>query len=227
MTSDAFSSFLNSLTAKFTPVVQGYDHAGYVPLDLSKNNKQLQQVDVSSSRAIGKYVDDVIAKNAGKIAYGGYDEQRSIYDRSLYFSDAYQERRNIHLGMDLWCRAGSDIIAPLDGTVHSYADNNNHGDYGPCIILEHRFEGEMFYTLYGHLSRLSLDVLKIGDVIKQGEVVARLGESFENGDYAPHLHFQVIRDMQGNMGDYPGVCTQTVHDFYLANCPDPNLILKI
>lgn len=227
MTNEEFSDFLVGLTAKFTPVVQGFDQADYLSFDLSKTNAELTEFDTSSSRSISDYVDLIIERAGGKIAYGGYDEQRSIYDRSIYFSDAQQERRNIHLGVDLWCAAGTEILAPLEGRVHSFADNANHGDYGPCIILEHNFDGQIFYSLYGHLSRLSLDVIEVGEKVSTGDVIAKLGEPFENGDYAPHLHFQLIRDLQGKKGDYPGVCTQSLRDFYLSNCPDPNLILKI
>jgi hypothetical protein len=48
-----------------------------------------------------------------------------------------------------------------------------------------------------------------------------------NGDYAPHLHFQIIIDMENKKGDYPGVCSSKTLAFYLQNCPDPNLLLKI
>ena len=48
-----------------------------------------------------------------------------------------------------------------------------------------------------------------------------------NGDYPPHLHFQIINDLQGNFGDYLGVCSANELDFYKENCPDPNLILKL
>ena len=54
-----------------------------------------------------------------------------------------------------------------------------------------------------------------------------LGESLVNVDYAPHLHFQLIRDMEGNLGDYPGVSSKRKLEFYIDNCPNPDLLLKI
>ena len=68
---------------------------------------------------------------------------------------------------------------------------------------------------------------KIGTVVKKGEKIATLGLPPINGDYAPHLHFQIIIDMENNFGDYPGVCSKNKVDFYAKNCPDPNLLLKI
>ena len=41
------------------------------------------------------------------------------------------------------------------------------------------------------------------------------------------LHFQVMEEMHGKIGDYPGVVKKEDLDMYLKNCPDPNLLLKI
>jgi murein DD-endopeptidase MepM/ murein hydrolase activator NlpD len=84
-----------------------------------------------------------------------------------------------------------------------------------------------FHTLYGHLSRESLERKSIGQKVKKGETIAWLGAPEVNGDYAPHLHFQIIKDMQGMKGDYPGVCSKNKLAFYMDNCPDPNFLLKI
>ena len=101
------------------------------------------------------------------------------------------------------------------------------GNYGPTIILEHQVENLTFYTLYGHLSLDSINKIKIGQQFKKSETIATLGDATVNGDYAPHLHFQIIKDMGVHKGDYPGVCSAADLDFYLKNCPDPNLLLKI
>ena len=119
------------------------------------------------------------------------------------------------------------MLAVLEGEVHSFKDNANFGDYGPTVILKHDFDDEIFYSLYGHLSRKSLEKIEVGQQVKAQEKIAELGAAEENGDYAPHLHFQIIKDLQQNKGDYPGVASKKDLDFYLENCPDPNLLLKI
>ena len=63
--------------------------------------------------------------------------------------------------------------------------------------------------------------------LKQGDEIAQLGDSSVNGDYAPHLHFQIIKDVQKNLGDYPGVCSLNKLDFYKENCPNPMVLLEI
>jgi murein DD-endopeptidase MepM/ murein hydrolase activator NlpD len=154
-------------------------------------------------------------------------EKRNLYADKKGFNSNKETQRNIHLGVDYWCAAGTKVLTPIQGKVHSFKDNAIVGDYGPTIILEHNLAGERFYTLYGHLSRASLDSLYIGKTFTAGTVLGYLGTADINVNYAPHLHFQVIRDVQGNIGDYPGVCSQDNLAFYQENCPDPNLLLKI
>jgi murein DD-endopeptidase MepM/ murein hydrolase activator NlpD len=162
------------------------------------------------------------------VAFGGYLEKRNIYDRSEYFKNqSKEEQRNIHLGIDLWCKKETKVLAVLEGEIHSFNFNKNHGDYGPTIILKHQIKNEVFYTLYGHLSIVSIENIKIGDRVLQGETIGFLGDSSVNGDYAPHLHFQIIRDLEGNFGDYPGVSSEEKKAFYQKNCPNPNLLLKL
>lgn len=206
----------------------------YIPLDLSIHNKELDNVDVSSSKALEIYIWNHLKTNNAKVAFGGYLEHRGIYNRSDYFKASQTERsrspkeeRNIHLGLDLWVEAGTAIYTPLDGKVHSFKNNINYGDYGPTIILEHSIESKTFFTLYGHLSLESINNLEIGVDVKQGQQIATLGTADVNGDYAPHLHFQIIKDIQNYKGDYPGVSNQLDLGFYKTNCPDPNLLLKL
>ncbi|SFZ93003.1 Peptidase family M23 [Flaviramulus basaltis] len=199
----------------------------YVPLDLSESNKLLNAIDVSSSEKLGAYVNNHIKTNGAQVAFGGYLEVRNIYKRSNHFNKQAQEERNIHLGIDLWCTAETPIYAPLDATVHSFRNNTNYGDYGPTIILKHHISGIEFYTLYGHLSLASIQHLEVGQTFKQGNKIATLGKASVNGDYPPHLHFQVIKDIQDYQGDYPGVCSKTDFEFYKSNCPNPNLLLKL
>ena len=121
--------------------------------------------------------------------------------------------------------AGIVLHAPLDGEVHSFANRQVWGDYGPVIILRHELDGVEFHTLYGHLAETSLDGLRDGKAIPAGAAFAQIGARPTNGNWPPHLHFQVIADMQGNRGDYPGVVRANELDYYRRNCPDPTCLL--
>ena len=203
----------------------GYNN--YFPIDLSITNQDFSEQKIDSSSSFEAYVEFYLLKSNSKVLYGGYSEKRNLYKRSDIFNDTETEERNIHIGLDLWIKAGTSVLAAIDGKVHSFNFNTGLGNYGPTIILEHSFEGEIFYTLYGHLSIGSIEEIEIGDIFKKGQKLATLGDSSENGDYAPHLHFQIIKDIENNFGDYPGVCSQNKLSYYLENCPDPNLLLKI
>lgn len=200
----------------------------YVYIDISSTNKELSSIDHSNSGDLNTYINNYLAKNKAKVAYGGYLEVRDIYKRHSEFacSDTRMER-NIHLGMDFWCAAKTPVLAVLRGKVHSFQNNKDLGDYGPTIILEHYIQGERFYSLYGHLSLDSLDDLYVGKEVEDGEVIGYVGEMDVNGDYSPHLHFQLIEDIQDLYGDYPGVSCQENIGFYKENCPDPNMLLNL
>ena len=66
-----------------------------------------------------------------------------------------------------------------------------------------------------------------GKRIIKGEVFTEFGMRFENGNWPPHLHLQVIADLQNWNGDYPGVCKFSEKETWLSNCADPDLILQL
>lgn len=203
------------------------NYENYTPFDLSAKHTDELNLDLTNSEKFEEFVEAHLSKNNARVAYGGYLEQRNLYKRSRTFNDENTEERNIHIGLDLWIKAGTSVLSALDGKIHSFQNNKSFGDYGPTIIIEHQIGDCTFYTLYGHLSLESLEGKRKGQVVKRGEQIAELGNPPINGDYAPHLHFQIIKDIQNKWGDYPGVCSKKEVDFYKENCPDPNLLLEI
>ena len=225
-----FQSIISKIDTSSVFVIDNtFSKKEYVPLDLSIDNKKLLKVDVSSSCDLGCFIDQVIEDEKGTVAYGGYLETRLIYRRSTYFNQELNpsDERNIHLGVDIWKREGTDVLTALDGEVHSFNNNLNYGDYGPTIILKHTIDNFVFFTLYGHLSLSSLVGLEKGRRFQQGDKIAELGSSEVNGDYPAHLHFQIILDVENYLGDYPGVSSMNSLEFYRNNCPDPNLLLGL
>jgi murein DD-endopeptidase MepM/ murein hydrolase activator NlpD len=222
----ALASILKNIPA--TKIIDSsIDYSKYITLDLSINNQNLTGSKSGNSADFERYITDYLKKNNAEVAFGGYIEGRTLYQRSAIFKNDLIHERNIHIGMDLWIKAGTPVLAALDGKIHSFKNNIGLGDYGPTIILEHEIENQKFYTLYGHLSLESIEGISIGDFFKKGEYLAKIGNSDVNGDYAPHLHFQIIKNIEHYWGDYPGVCSTKDLNFYIENCPDPNLLLKI
>ncbi|HMU08605.1 MAG TPA: peptidoglycan DD-metalloendopeptidase family protein [Ferruginibacter sp.] len=212
--------------ADFHPVIKfdaGTDQL--VRFDLTEANRGLTAEIVADTALFTAYVDARLKNTGAKFGIGGYNENRTIYRRSKLFSG--EEERTLHLGIDIWGPAGTPVYAAFGGMVHSFAFNNDFGDYGATIILLHQLETVAFYTLYGHLSLKDISVLKQGAYITRGEVIGHFGEPNENGNWPPHLHFQVIHDIELKEGDYPGVCSLSEKAKYLKNCPDPDLILQM
>jgi murein DD-endopeptidase MepM/ murein hydrolase activator NlpD len=194
-------------------------------LDLSIHNPLVAAVDCRDNTEVTKLLDDVLARSRATYGIGGYAEKRGWYARGEQFSCG-NEVRSIHLGVDIWAPATTRVYAPYDSTVHSAQDNALVGDYGPTIILEHSLEGQTFYTLYGHLSRDSLVGKATGARFAKGDLIGEIGAAPINGDWPPHLHFQVMLDMLGKTGDYPGVAAESERELFLTLCPDPNLVLR-
>ncbi len=161
-----------------------------------------------------------------QVGVGRYDEARMVYQAEQFGMPDSVEQRTIHIGIDLFQPSGAPIFAPLDGVVHSLQDNNQLLDYGPTIILEHEADDRSFYTLYGHLSHESLH-WEPGTLVSAGTQIATLGTADVNGGWAPHLHFQIIADLLGKQGDFPGVAPAQTRSIWKSLCPDPNLILQI
>ena len=195
-----------------------------IAFDFTENNKEITPTLIADTNHFSDWVNKKLADAGASFAIGGYNENRVLYKRSNLFDG--EQGRTLHLGVDIWGAAGTPVYAPMGGMVHSFAFNNNFGDYGATIILQHHIDMITFYTLYGHLSLTDLDPLRIGKYLTRGEVVGHFGTPNENGNWPPHLHFQIIDDMGIKQGDYPGVCSLNEAEKYLKNCPDPNLMLN-
>lgn len=199
--------------------------------DLSVGSRELGARDnPDSMEELSVWISGRISAAGAEVGIGRYGEVRQFYTSDIFKipGNDTPEWRTVHLGTDLFVKAGSSVFAPLDGIVRSLRNNEGYLDYGPTVILEHGISGDQkFYTLYGHLNRDSLASLTEGARIKKGQRIGSVGRLQENGGWPPHLHFQIITDLLGRRGDFPGVAPPSQKDFWLSLCPDPNLILKI
>jgi 4-aminobutyrate aminotransferase-like enzyme/Ser/Thr protein kinase RdoA (MazF antagonist) len=200
--------------------------------DLSVGSLELGNLEVLSDAR--RFTDLLFGRMRGSGATVGiaqYNEARPVYTSEPFRSpsDEIESWRTVHLGIDLFEEPGSPVFAPLDGAVHSFQDNAAPLDYGPTIILEHSMgEGRSkFYTLYGHLTSDSLEGLQPARKVAKGSRIGRIGNFPGNGGWPPHVHFQIICDLLGRKGDFPGVAPPEDRELWLSLCPDPNLVLGI
>ena len=197
-------------------------------MDFTKNNGEISEELVNDTHRFSDYINHKLRSANAKFGIGGYNEYRELYIRSRVFdSEAGEEPRRLHLGIDIWGKPYTAVMSPWEGIVHSFAFNNYFGDYGATLVISHNIQGISFHTLYGHLSLNSIKNYREGENVRKGDIIGEFGIPMENGQWPPHLHFQVIIDMEDWRGDYPGVCEHSEGEKYLENCPDPDLILQM
>ncbi len=180
-------------------------------------------IDPLNTEAMIAHSNQLLRHHNAILGIGRYAEARDLYQHPQYGGEAIM----IHLGLDLSAPVGTPLFAPLDGRIHSFQDNTEAGNYGPTVILQHKIDQSIFYSLYGHLSRNDLQEFTIGDKITTGEKFGHIGAPSENGGWPPHVHVQLILDIGNHKGDFPGVCAPNIQNDYLACCPDPEYIINI
>ena len=87
-----------------------------------------------------------------------------------------------HSGLDIGANEGKDILCALDGKV-SEVDDEGKTSYGKYIVVNH---SKGTSTLYAHCSKI---VAKVGQTIKKGDVIAKVGSTGRST--GPHLHFEI------------------------------------
>lgn len=195
---------------------EGYNDNDFLEIDLSVDNTDLKQL--SSQLLLTDYIETQLKLAEKQVAIGGYLEERDFYlDSDLFAGD----HRTMHLGIDVWLDPDTPIYMPLDGIVVANANNNKYLDYGYTIITEHRYLGETIHCLFGHLSKRMFNEWNLGDQVAEGSTLCYIGNPEENGGWAPHLHLQLIKELEKGAVDYPGVCHKKDVDVFKQNCPNP------
>ncbi len=194
-------------------------------IDLGRDNPDLRSLDIHTMHGLDNYIESLMFNYEKKFAYGGYGEHREFYRRNPIFLQG--DPRTLRLGTDFWVPAFSVVYLSLDGTIHGFSDNAGTGNYGPIVITQHQLDIQLFFLLFGHPSRSSLNRLRRGARRKKGEIIGLLGCHDENGNRPPHLHFQNINDLKGSREDYPGVASVKESSDELKNCPDPSIIYNL
>lgn len=98
-----------------------------------------------------------------------------------YRWDPFTKGRRMHQGIDLAGNIGINIYSSGDGKVID-AGMSRQG-YGREVLIDHGFG---YTTRYAHLNKVNV---KVGDQIKRGQLIGKLGNSGRST--GPHLHYEV------------------------------------
>jgi 4-aminobutyrate aminotransferase-like enzyme/Ser/Thr protein kinase RdoA (MazF antagonist)/murein DD-endopeptidase MepM/ murein hydrolase activator NlpD len=162
------------------------------------------------------------------LSIGRYREDRPVYTSAAFETDDPTERRSVHVALDLFTAAGEPVLAPLDGIVRDVEYRPDPCDFGGVVLLEHRTDdGVAFWTLYGHLAEASARARRVGEAIAAGQEVGRIGAYAENGNWAPHLHLQLLTDHLGMGCGVHGVAARSELDVWESISPNPNLLVGL
>ncbi|WP_299522132.1 aminotransferase class III-fold pyridoxal phosphate-dependent enzyme [uncultured Lutibacter sp.] len=198
-------------------------------LDLSVSSTWIGHQEEFNDLDLFEYkINKLQTQNSSKTIAGGYLEPRPLYTSTDFdtIGNNGRESRTIHLGVDFWLPAQTPIHALFDGEVVVSYNNAGNKLYGGLIILKHSIKNFEFYTLYGHLSIESVIKKKVGDSIKKDSCIGYLGNRKENGNWVPHLHFQVLLSILNFKNDFPGVANFNEIEVWKSICPNPNLFFK-
>ncbi|MCK5293608.1 MAG: M23 family metallopeptidase [Arcobacteraceae bacterium] len=92
------------------------------------------------------------------------------------------KKKQFHRGIDLRAKRKTDVHSTADGVVR-YVQPKNKDAFGRVIIVSHNYG---FETVYAHLRKTKV---KIGNIIKKGDIIALSGNSGRST--GPHLHYEV------------------------------------
>ena len=111
-----------------------------VVLDLSVGSSLSAKMEGVSMEEQREIMDSFLRENNAEIGVGKYGEARSFYSAKEFLNNSIdgEEKRTIHLGIDVFAPCGTSIYTPIDGVVHQLQDNQSELDYGPTVILRHK-----------------------------------------------------------------------------------------
>jgi len=226
---DEFNKWSKNISFKIADILPSIDKKNFYNIDLSVSSNWLENKLIDRNIDLFENKMNLIKKlRNNSIIAGGYMEPRILYNSNNYsrLGNNGIENRTIHLGIDFWLEKNTPIHAFMDGHVIVKTNNNSEKGYGGLVILEHKLKHLKFYSLYGHLCNIKNLKIKIGEKIKKGDKIGLLGDSNENGNWSPHLHFQLMLSLLNFKNDFPGVCYYSEKNIWSSICPDPNKIIK-
>ena len=224
-----FNKWASKETISIQDIFPSVSKNSFQPLDLSVSSTWVGHQDQFNDLDFFQYKINALEKHhPNKCIAGGYLEPRAIYTSSDYdaIGNYGRKSRTTHLGVDFWLPKNTPVHTLLDGEIYTATFCKGSKNYGGLIILKHRVNDFEFFSLYGHLSQNSVANISIGKQLKKGDYIGDLGDRNENGNWVPHLHFQLMLSVLDFKNDFPGVAFYNEIEVWKSICPNPNLLFK-
>lgn len=173
--------------------------------------------------AANRWWETYCAEQGIALGVGAWGEARTVYTSDFFQSRFIEDqRRDHHLGLDLFVPTGTTLHCPLAGVVRSVEIADEPLGYGCSVAIDHVAQDcPAFTTLWGHLAREAVARLKPGDRIGAGDLIGEIGAPSENGGWVPHLHLQISTDPSLAARDIPGAGEANYLDAWSELFPDP------
>jgi murein DD-endopeptidase MepM/ murein hydrolase activator NlpD len=168
-------------TEKFRKIVENIDYTKFNEKDVISSYERVRS---ESEKTLGVYnelLNYITTKLNHQRAFpSGIPCEGSVTSGFGYRVHPFTLLYDFHTGIDISNEPGTDIKSTADGVVRYVGWSMG---YGLCVIIDHGFG---YSTLYGHLSQA---LVKEGDIVKRGSVIAKLGST--GTSTGPHLHYEV------------------------------------
>lgn len=171
-----------------------YGGASFTPLHVETANSSLEFIDaidflssqIESREQQLNTIDALLEKRSlhdEVSVYGSPVKKSYISSKFGYRKDPFSGKTEFHSGIDFTAKKGSDVLSVAAGVV---AWAGRHPEYGNMVEIKH---SNGVATRYAHNSS---NLVKAGDVIKKGQVIALAGSTGRST--APHVHFEVYKN---------------------------------
>jgi len=157
---------------------------------LSKNLKKIQDAEAELDKELTRLLAELAVAQSNEYIGGEfiwpvelkYKRISSYFGwRKLWGKDDY------HRGIDIPADGGTNIYASNSGKVITATE---HWSYGNYVIIDH---GGGYSSLYAHASKL---LVKVGDIVAQGDVIALVGTTGSSTGNHVHLEIRINGEIQ-------------------------------
>lgn len=219
----AFMDWIKLNNQKFTlPIVSS---KSFYSLDLGVGSLDLANTLNEGDSSWLKRVSTLMQQQDAEVAVGRHNEVRAIYkeDNFCYQGNDEVIWRTVNMGIEFFTSSALPVSSVYSGKVFlKVTDTIEHGN---VIVLHHEINETLsFYTIYGGLSKSSIESIKLGAEVVTGEQIGVV--KAVEGTTLYNFHLMVVLDWPGAIESVLKVVPYHQRELYKSICPDPWLLFS-